>query len=301
VLWISAAIATAAIMGVVAIIDSHLLARRMPGLGTFILPVGIIHLVIGLIILAVKPLPEGVEATPLVVAFASGIVRSGGTLLMLNTMRSQEVSRIIPVVHTFPIFVAVLAVPFLGETLGYLEWLSIFITVAGAVLISVQAEGEAGRFRLNRSFIALLGSSLLIGIANTTGKYALDYISYWNLYSVNAITFSVVFLLISARKTTLKEIRDLDQRGLALGLLFLNEVIALAGIILSYWAMQQGPVSLVSTILSIRPAFVFIFALVLSQIFPNVLEEHLTRRILIIKIISIALIIGGVSLLTLHA
>jgi len=84
-----------------------------------------------------------------------------------------------------------------------------------------------------------------------------------------------------------------------MGLLFLNECVALVGIILSYRAIQQGPVSLVSTIFSARPAFVFIFALALSQIFPAVLEERLSKGIIVIKIISIGLIIGGVSLLTL--
>jgi len=299
VFWITAAIATAAILGVVAIIDSHLLGKRLPSLRSFILPVGTVHLVLGLIVLAINPFPENVNTTALVVAFASGIARAGGVLLMLNTMRSQEVSRIIPVVHTFPIFVAILAVPLLGEALGYLEWLSIFMTVAGAVLISVQPGGEAGGGRLHRSFIALLGCSLLIGIANTASKYALDYISYWNMYTVNAVCFGAVFLLISARKGTLRELRDLNQRGLALGLLILNEIIALAGIILSFWTMQQGPVSLVSTVFSARPAFVFIFALILSQIFPAVLEERLSRGIIAIKVISISLIIGGVSLLTL--
>jgi drug/metabolite transporter (DMT)-like permease len=301
VIWVTAAIATAAIMGVVAIIDSHLLARRFPSLSTFILPVGIIHLVVGLIVLGIRPFPEGVGTTPIIVAFASGIVRSVGALLMLNTMRSQEVSRIIPVVHTFPIFVAILAVPFLGETLGYLEWLSILITVAGAVLISVQFKGEGGRTRLNKSFVTLLGCSLLIGIANTAGKYALDHISFWNMYTVNAMCFAFVFLLISARPRVIKEIRNLNQRGLALGLLFINECIALVGIIMSFWAMQQGPVSLVSTIFSVRPAYVFIFALILSQVFPTVLEERLSKSIVIIKVISIGLIIGGVTLLTLRA
>ena len=88
-------------------------------------------------------------------------------------------------------------------------------------------------------------------------------------------------------------------RSQALALLTLNECIALVGIVLSFWAMERGPVSLVSTILSVRPCFVFIYALALSRIFPAILEERLSRGIAIIKIISISLIIGGVTLLTL--
>lgn len=297
--WITAAIVSAAIMGAVNIIDSHLISKRMPSLWAFLMPVGIIHLGFGLIIIGLFPLPEEVGVTPLVVAFASGIVRSVGVLLMLQVMRSEEVSRIIPVVHTFPIFVVILAVPVLGETLGYMQWLAIFTTVAGAVLISVRRDVNGRGARLRRSLTLLLGSSLLLGIANTASKYALDYVSFWNLYSITAICFGAMFLLPSVRPRVLKELREMKQRSQVLALLTFNEGLALVGIILSFWAMERGPISLVSTILSVRPFFVFIYALALSRVFPAVLEEHLSRGITVIKIISIGLIIGGVTLLTL--
>ncbi|MFC1864579.1 EamA family transporter [Chloroflexota bacterium] len=298
-IWISAALITAAIMGVVAIIDSHLISKRMPSLQTFLMPVGILHLIFGLITLGLYPLPGEVGTTPLVVAFASGIARAIGVLLMLQAMRSEEISRIIPVVHTFPIFVAILAVPLLGEALGYIEWLSIFITVTGAVLISVRREADGRGARLRKSFALLLVCSLLLGVANTASKYALDYVSFWNMYYINATCFGIIFLFLSVRPKVLKELMDMKERTRALGLLTLNECIALVGIILSFWAIEQGPVSLVSTILSTRPCFVFIYALVLSRIFPAVLEERLSRGTLIIKITSIGLIISGVTLLTL--
>jgi small-conductance mechanosensitive channel len=82
-------------------------------------------------------------------------------------------------------------------------------------------------------------------------------------------------------------------------LLALNECIALAGIILSFWAMELGKVSLVSTILGTRPAFVFIGAVALTRIFPGVLEERLTRNVAFIKTVSIALIITGVTVINL--
>jgi len=299
VTWITAAIVAAAILGVVAIIDSHLLSKRMPSLRAYLIPVGIIHLGCGLIMLYLYPLPGGVGSTTLMVAFVSGIIRSAGVLLMLQAMRSEEISRIIPVVHTFPIFVAILAVPLLDEALGYMEWLAIFMTVAGAVLISAQRGARGQGARLRKSFAMLLGSSLLLGVANTASKYALDDVSFWNMYSINAICFGVIFLLLSLRPRILNELRDMNERGRALTLLTLNECIVMVGIILSFWAMERGPVSLVSTILSVRPGFVFIYALALSRLFPTVLEERLSKGIVAIKIISICFIIGGVTLLTL--
>jgi len=297
--WIVAAILSAAILGVVVIIDSYFISRRMPSLQSFLVPTGILHLVFGLIVLAIHPLPSGIGTTPLMIAFTSGILRSIGVFLMLRAMRSEEVSRIIPVTHIFPIFVAILAVPLLDETLDLKEWFAIFITVAGAVLISTQWDGQRGGARLRKSFAALVVASFLMGASNTASKYALDYITFWNMYSINAFCFCAAFLLSSLRPAILKDLRALERRNLTVILIALNESVALVGIVLSFWAMEQGPVSLVSTILGTRPAFVFIFAVALTRIFPFILKESLTRGVVIIKTASITLIITGVAIINL--
>jgi len=299
VTWLPIAISAAAITAVVSILDSHLITKRFPSLAAFLAPIGILHFVVGLVVIAVNPLPEGTGAGVMAVAFASSVVRVAGALLMLRTMRSEEVSRIMPVVNTFPIFVALLAVPVLGEVLGWLEWLAIIITVSGAVLISAQRDSESKGVRLRKSFVTLMISSILFGTANIGSKYALDHISFWSMYGINAVCLGGIFLIFSLRPSVLREIKHMEQRGKALGLTAFNETIAIVGFVMSFWAMKQGPVSLVSTILGTRPAFVFVFALALSFFFPAVLGERLSRGIIATKIVSIGLIIGGVTLLTL--
>jgi drug/metabolite transporter (DMT)-like permease len=298
--WIVAAFLSAAILGAVVIVDSHLVSKRMPGLRAFLVPTGILHLVFGLTIIGIHPLPPGVGTTTLVVAFASGIMRSIGVVLMLRAMRSEEVSRIIPITHTFPIFVAILAVPLLHETLGYKEWLAICITVAGAVLISAQWDGRSSGGYLRKSFAALMVASFLMGAANTGSKYALDHgISFWNMYSINAFCFCAMFLLTSLRPGVLRELWNMERRNPTIALLVVNECVALSGIVLSFWAMELGKVSLVSTILGTRPAFVFLGAVALTRIFPSILEERLTRSVAVVKTLSIALIITGVTIINL--
>ena len=297
--WVVASILSAAVIGVTSIIDSHLISKRMPGFRAFLVPVGILYIVFAFIIIGIYPFPCGIGITPLLVAIASGIMRSIGIYLMLRAMRSEEVSRIIPVTNTYPIFVAILAVPLLDETLGYKEWLAICITVAGAVLISARWNDKKGGAFLGKSFAALMVSSFLMGASNIASKYALDYMSFWNMYSISAICFSIVFLLSSLRPGVLRELREMKGRKPTMLLLATNECIALVGVIVSFWAIEQGPVALVSTILSTRPAFVFIYAVALTRIFPSILEERLTRGVAVIKTVSIALIIIGVAIINL--
>jgi drug/metabolite transporter (DMT)-like permease len=298
VTWLPIAISYSAITAVVSILDSHLITKRFPSLEAFLAPVGVFHLVVGLIVISINPLSAETGAGVTAVAFGSGIVRVTAVLLMLRTMRSEEVSRIMPVVNTFPIFVAVLAVPVLNEVLGWTEWLAIIITVSGAVLISVQRDSESKGIHLRKSFVILMVSSILFGVANTGSKYALDYMSFWSMYGVNSICLGGVFLLYSLRTSVPGEIKQMEKRNRVLGLAAFNETLSIVGFVMSFWAMEQGPVSLVSTILGTRPVFVFIYALALSFFFPAVLNERFSRGVIITKVVSIGLVVGGVALLT---
>lgn len=297
--WLTVAVIAAAMTAFVSIMDSHLISKRLPSFQAFLAPIGLVHSAVGIVIFSINSIPAGTDATTVLIAFASGIVRVSGALIMLRTMRSEEVSRVMPVANTFPIFVAILAVPFLGETLGWLQWLAIFITVAGAMLISVRRGAKGRGVRLRKSFASLVVASLFFGIANTMAKYALDDLSFWTLYGINAICLGGLFTLFSLRGRVLRELRDMAGRSRTLTLLGINEVAALTGFLLSFWAMERGPISQVSTILATRPAFVFIFVLGLSRLYPAALDERMGRRAVALKVASIALVIGGVSLLLL--
>jgi drug/metabolite transporter (DMT)-like permease len=295
--WITASLVVAAVGGLANIIDSHLITKRMPSFRAYLLPASTLHIVYGLIFLNLYPLPSGVPAFPWSIAAVAVVTRTIAILLMLYAMRTEEVSRVIPVANTYPVFVAILAVPVLGEALNYLQWLAICITVAGAVLISIRWRGQGQGARLRQTFILLLASSILFGVANTATKYALDYLSFWNMYSISDLCYGAVFLLLSARPGVLRELRDMSKKGTAMKLIAFNETMTMGGYILSFWAMERGPVSLVSTIMGIRPCFVFLYALALSRTLPWVLQERLGKGIIAVKIISIALIVGGVAII----
>ncbi len=295
--WLSIAILSAAILGIVSIIDSHLLSRRMPSLGTFLLPVGIIHGIYGSLLFILFPFPEGLGALPLGAGVAAGILRAGGATIMLYTMTREEVSRVIPVVYTYPIFVAIMAVVLLDESLSYLQWLAIIVVAAGAVMASLKRSSDGSGARLSRSFALLLTSSLLLAASDVASKYALSYISSWNMYSLSVFCMSLLFLIISLRSRTLRELRAMKGRNPALALLAFNETLAPVGIILTFWAIERGPVSLVSTILSSRPLFVLIYALILGRALPVFLEWRPSRATLLLRLTATAMIVGGIAII----
>lgn len=295
--WTSIAILSAATFAWVNVVDSHLLSKRMPGLRAFMLPLGIIYLIYGLLLFYLFPLPEGISLWLVLVALASGTLRTAAAIIMLYGLQKEEVSRVIPVAFTYPIFVAIIAVPLLGEALGYLQWLAIIIVVAGAVILSIRQSPFGSTIWLGKLFFLLFGSSLFFAMADITSKYVLAYISPWNMFSLNAFCLSAIFLLISFRPHVISQLSNMKQRNRTLALLTFNETVTPVGIMLFYWALESGPVSLVSTIVSSRPIFVVIFALILRRVLPRFLVWQPGKGMLALRLIATAMIVGGITII----
>ena len=104
--WVSLAVLGAAALGVVNIIDSHLISKRMPSFRAFLLLVGAIMLVYGMVIFYLRPLPEDVGTWPMVVAVTSAVFRLASVTIMLYILRTEEVSRVIPVFYIYPAMVS---------------------------------------------------------------------------------------------------------------------------------------------------------------------------------------------------
>ncbi len=244
------------------------------------------------------PLPAGIEAWPVLVAVGSGIVRAISIVILLYTLKTEEVSRAIPIFHTFPVFVAILAMPLLGEAIGYLQWLAIFIVVAGSILVSVKKGTGGITSWLGKPFFFLFGASLLTAIANISGKYALEYMSYWNIFWISTFCMAAVYLLISLRPAVVRQLINMPGRNSALSLLVINEILAMTGMLLAYRAMEEGPVSLVSTITGSRPVAVFFLVLLAKRFMPKLLiEEEVGRGSMVVRLAATLMIAGGIAII----
>jgi drug/metabolite transporter (DMT)-like permease len=295
--WAGAAVLSAAFSGMVNIIDSHLITRRLPGLRAYMLLVAIAVLVLSLVLLYLFPIPEDAGTWPVIVAIIVSILRMTSVTIMIYTLKKEEVTRVIPVVNTYPIFVAIMAVPLLGETLNYWQWTAIIIVVAGVLMISIRRSPGSSVTWLGKTFFLLFGSSLFMAMADVTAKYTLVYISPWNMYSITLICMSGVFLLISLRPQVLRELNKSKKRNSAIIIVIFNEILAVIGVVLLYWAMQRGPVSLVSTIFGSKPIFVFMYTLVISRVLPMLLEWQYDKVMLPAKLVAIILIVGGIAII----
>jgi drug/metabolite transporter (DMT)-like permease len=295
--WTSTAILSAAIQGAASVIDSHLLSRRMPGLRPFLLVASIVLLISGLLVFSLFPLPEDPKLLPMLVTVAAGLFRTTGIIITLYNLQREEVSRVIPITYTYPVFVAIFAIPLLGESLHYLQWLAIIIVVAGAVIISAERSHAGSPISLSKPFLLLFIASLLFALGDIFAKYALTYISFWNVYSLTIFCVAGVFFMTSIRPDTIKQLMDMKQMSLAISLIFFNQMLALSGALLQFWAMSRGPVSLISTIVGARPVFVAVYSIILSLVLPGFLLKQSPSGVTTLRLIAIFMIVGGISII----
>lgn len=298
-LYVWIALVSTATFGLVTVLDKRLIDRHMPSLAAFYVSVGAGLILYALVVLALTGIPQGAPWDHLAAAGAAGLCWGAALGLMFWGYKYEEASRASAIIHTFPVFVAALAVTLLGETLVGGQWVAIVAVVAGAFAISLRGSAGGMPVRLNRAFPILVGASLFTALAHLTNKYALEELPVWFVYAVRNLGMGGIFLCLW-RPGTLGELSQALRQKETLAYLLLAEyLLAPAAILLNVTATSLGPVSLVSTLTATRPLFVFIYGTILSTPALRLLDEPLDRNTLGIKLASVAVIVAGVAALTL--
>ena len=299
--WVVLALFSAAVSGLINVLDKTAIHGYLRSPQTLPLLIGVSQMAVGLTLLLALPWPEAVPRSAVGWALLSGVLWGGGGLFLLRVLHSQEVSRTIPIYHTFPIYTALIAVLFLGESLSSYHWLAILATVAGAVTLSLRRDQQHQGLFLPRSFFALMAGSVIAAGAHVTGKLAVDSLPVLTTHALRSATLAGVLLLGSLRPKSVREARDLvRRRSPALLIIGLNEVmVASVAMITLLWALSLGPVSLVATITTTRSFFVVLYSTVVALRFTGFLGEETSGGTVAVKVGSTALIVAGVVVITL--
>jgi drug/metabolite transporter (DMT)-like permease len=298
-IYIWVALLSAAIFGLVTVLDKRLISRNMPSLASYYVAVAISLLSYATASLLITGIPENAPVDRVLMAVLSGICWGVALGLMFWGYKYEEASRASAIIHTFPVFVAILAVVFLGEILALGQWVAIFVVVAGAFLISLRGTEGRRMVRLNRAFPILIGASLFTALALSAGKYALEELPVGLVYSLRNYGMGGVFVLLW-RPGAFRQLIHAVRHKETLVLLFLAEFsLAPLATLLNVTAVNLGPVSLVATLTGTRPFFVFVYGTLLSLPAFRLLEEPLERNTLMVKLTSIVMIVAGIGALTL--
>ncbi len=295
-MWILFALIAAATLVVVNLVDKCLLDHHLPNIDTLYAWVSFVLVIYIVGALAIFGIPNDTSLTYVLIALASGLALGIGYALLFVGLKLDEATRCVAIAQIYPIFVALLVVPFLGEQISLWQWASIVLIVLGTMLISRSESPDRGAaFKPSRGVLASAASGLFLGIGFFATKGALAESSFSTVFIYQQVGTLLAFLPFCRPVVCLQLARTL-RNFKTVGLLTVGEgllpIVVLAG---ALQATNLGPVSLVSAFLATTPLFVFILATLLSQGRWRLMEEAVTRQALSIKFAAIAMIVVGVS------
>ncbi|MFH1643457.1 MAG: hypothetical protein ABH967_02385 [Patescibacteria group bacterium] len=237
-------------------------------------------------------------------ALFSGIMFVPALFFFNILLLKFEASRVVPAIGgMIPIFIFVLSNVLSPEMarLDYAQIISLFILVAGSVLISYKP--SKGSKIDSKMLKMILICSFLFALSSLFSKYA--YIDQKFLVmlvwmKVGGFLASLLFLLEkNTRDKIFKDAQNVFPQK-AKGLFIANQAMGASGNILFNWVIFIVPigfVAIVNALQGLQNIFLFVFALFFSKKFPKIFQENLSRNVLIQKFISIILIGSGLVIL----
>lgn len=234
----------------------------------------------------------------LIIIFITSIIGFVAYWLYITAIHREDISRVITLYGLQPLMILILATIFLKETLSIKGYIAFPLIITGSMLIAVKKVEE--RFKLSTEFFLILASILLYSIHGLLLKLVskIDFVSMNIIRQMGFVIISCILFISSKniRKKTKEDLKQLSKKKLCL--IYTSESIAIIGVVLSYLAIQRGPVSLVTLIHGTEGLFVIILAVLISTFIPKILKEEITKKTISLKIISALLMIVGLYLIT---
>ncbi|HRT18441.1 MAG TPA: DMT family transporter [Candidatus Paceibacterota bacterium] len=241
--------------------------------------------------------PQGILWLWIILAALFNIL---GIYTMFSALNVFDVSKIIPTIGALqPIFVVIFSFLILGEdAMGSRQILAFVILLLGSVLISIEKNYRVTRRSLKLSFFAALFFSLEMIFA----KIVYLNLAFWDGFIWMKI-FGLVFVMsFLFNKTFRSDIFNVDQKLDKKNsiIFFLGQGFGGLANILQGWAISLVPLAylgIMNAMKGLQYVFLFIFALIISAVFPKLLNEKTSKTIIIQRIIAIILIVIGLLVL----
>jgi drug/metabolite transporter (DMT)-like permease len=210
----------------------------------------------------------------------------------------EEVSRVTPLFYLTPLFVLLFSSLFLGERLSQNEYLGIGLLVFSAISVSFR-KSELKYMALSPALLLILSLDLIIAGKDVIAKFMFSYIDFWSfLFWFMLGELIVRPLLLFSPAIRRKFITDIKPVPWGIyTLCFINCAIVCIGYVLYFDAVSLTYVALVSAIPSVQPFFVLLIAIMVSVFYPELLNESMERKGIIIKGIAVVTILVGTYLI----
>jgi drug/metabolite transporter (DMT)-like permease len=209
-------------------------------------------------------------------------------------LKYDEVSRVVPLYSTTPLFVAIIAAIFLGEVFHIYKYLGIGLLVIGSLLITYKK-----KLHLGPSFWCIILASMGWGFCVVIIKYLLEFADFWTIFSylrlgglITAIPVAIVFykdLKIGLQKDYLH----------ILSCVGFSRTFSLCAMITYMASASTGFITLVDALSTMQHLFLLFLTIIISIFYPKILKEEINKRTVCFKLVAVVLLILGAAIVSL--
>lgn len=292
-MWILIAFVSPILHGFSSILDNYLANKLFKNLWTLIFYSSLLNAVFLPFVLLIQ-VPDLPSLQFLPFFFLIGLIEVFYLLPYYKALQNEDTSVITALFSMGRIFVPILAFFIVKEVLSLTQYIGFLIIIISSVAVTFNGRIK---FRINKSFLLMVLSALLLSIEAVTYKYLFGNVS-WSTGFVWPVIFSFVialfFLLIpKLRRDILENRRNFIKN---LSVFTSEEILTFGGSATAVYAISLVPVTLVKGIASFQAFFVLVYAITLHRFFPHVFKENIDRKSIVKKAIFFLLMIVGVIL-----
>lgn len=237
------------------------------------------------------------DLTLIIPSVLSGTILSVAVYFYYKSLVDGDVSRVVPVFSTAPIFTLFFSAIFLNEHLSVLDYVAIFSIAAGSMVMGMEQTKK--KLKIDHAVLMALAVAFFSSIRTVVMKIPVDTVSVWPLLfwvGIGGLLFATPLLVLHYKRIEAYNERQ-ARRGI--GHFVLADILDAFGHLSLFIAIGLGSVSLVMAILHTKALIIFLVASVVAAIWPNFISETITKSILAKKAVGTALIILGALMIVL--
>ena len=301
-LWLLLALTVPLMLAAVNMIDKLVVERHVNTTLLYPFYVGIMEMLISSLVLAVLLMAgaENANWPAIGAAIGMGSLRGLGLIFLVSALRLEQVSRVVAIWFLNPIFVVVLAVIFLNESVSDLAIAAIVMASLGAGIVSWTGGESSRQFIPPRVIVLSLLAALTWAIANVLTKLFVEDAPFWQFNFGSRLGFGMVMLILIFNSEVRHDARTGWRSRPLWALFLLAEIIVTISLPLYFLAIKLGPVSLVSAVGAIQPLTVLIYSIGLALLSPAIFGHWIAHEKdkLVPQLVGTLVLAVGVSIVS---
>lgn len=297
--WFLASLIAPAIWSLVNHVDKIILSRYFHGggAGGLMIFVGVVSLPLAALIYIFQPSVISIAPGTAIPVIASGILYNAGIYFYLKALEKKDTSYVVPFWQLIPVFTYLLGIVLLGEFIEEKRLFGGVVVIFGVLVLSMSSSTTRKMSLDIRTIAVMVVSSFCMalgyvlfkdGDSATTSFWSS---TFWN--QIGMTLFAVLFAFVPAFWREFTGVIKANSTAV-LGLNTGEQVAEIIGVLASNYAILLAPAALVILVeYTAQPLFVFLFGILFTILFPRFVQENISKRILLQKIIAIAIMTAG--------